>query len=114
MCDYFAPLIFQLKDFESKKTAFGILLYFLHGFDDLRILMKDVLILFFHKVKHKSFSFSIKFNFKISQTLSQSFPFIGASVSGSGVSISFLFKPSRSQKPYFFDKNLPILYYLYK
>ena len=42
MWHYFAPLIFQLKDFQSKKTAFGILLYFLHGFDDLRILMKEM------------------------------------------------------------------------
>ena len=39
---YFLPLFFQLKDFWSKKMTLKILHFFLHDFDDLRILMKDM------------------------------------------------------------------------
>ena len=39
---YFPPLFFQHKNFWSKQMTLRILQFFLHDFDDLRILMKDV------------------------------------------------------------------------
>ena len=54
---YFPPLFFQLKDFWSKKMTLKILHFFLHDFDDLRILIKDVFILFFYILKEHLISF---------------------------------------------------------
>ena len=39
---YFPPLFFQLKDFWSKKDDFKNFAFFLHDFDDMRILIKDM------------------------------------------------------------------------